>query len=623
MRSSYLFRMLYLGYQMVLSRREQLDAMNVFPIPDGDTGKNLTDTLRNVVDYVKASNPTNYEAFSQAVKHGAVTGGRGNSGIIFSAWLMNVVEKIVCGATYAEALRCGSDEAKKVVENPKPGTILTLMDDLATSVEKDGYTNIVQSAYLSVDGTSELLPVLKRHGVVDTGALGLALFIEGVMKVWNGDNDLSSVYKRFDDFTPKVTIEEHAHSDDIQYQFCTQLIFCSEEFDRKKASRFLTAKGDDVRIIGAEETHNVHVHTNEPEEVIWYFITTGSLKQCVVNDMREQSVTREHLLKNKSSILLPENNVGNTIIITDATADLPKIEAEKHGVVVVGMEVEVSNTRFMYMSDWTPEMTSERFYELLGEEGAEGFTTVAISPHSWIEAAEPYLETGKNVIYIPFAGALSSTFNNAQIAVEELKKRFPEQNIACVDSRTTSTGLSYLIRKTRENLLNGAEFKETITELEKMRSKIRLFVAIDDIQFLLHGGRMTEKEFNMANLFNRRPAITLDLSGNAIPIKYVANPKSIISVGLSQIFRGTFPKRGTFKAITNMAMGALNDYESFADNLISIVYTGNRDTAEQFASYLNRRFSRHSFPITVVNPILGGHIGPGNLGLFMFCEGKK
>ncbi|MDR2336569.1 MAG: DAK2 domain-containing protein, partial [Candidatus Nomurabacteria bacterium] len=447
-------KMLEMGNLMLQSYRSLLDKINMWPMPDNDTGKNLCETAGSIVERVNAlADTADYNAFADAVSFGAIVGSRGNSGTIFAAWITGVCDYLrdreLTQQVLGDALQHGHNEACTKIGEPKQGSMLTVMADIAvgamsatkvTTTDAGLFDVILDIAQSSVDNTENLLSVLKKAGVVDSGAAGLMLFLEGMRKSQLGDNSTESSYARFADFAPHIDVEKHQHSTKTKFRYCVQVIFKTAKplhFERERA--FLGKIGDSEVVINFRDVYKIHVHTNHPQRVINHFGGFGEV-QSSVDDMFLQSANA----KNPPRFICHDA----TAIITDATADISATDLEKYGIDVVGMSMRVGKTRFLHLPDWS-NMSEDEFYGLLAEYGASSFATEAVSEYEWLERATPYLEKGTDVVFVTMSDALSSTFLHALNATGVLRQKFPNRQIACVNSRTTSAGLTFVATKLR------------------------------------------------------------------------------------------------------------------------------------------------------------------------------
>lgn len=297
--------------KVVADKAEEINKLNVFPVPDGDTGTNMSLTLGTVVAEVEAlpENATMAE-IAAAITHGSLMGARGNSGVITSQILRGIAEGLVgahtAGATpgdIAAALRNGVKVAFKAVRKPVEGTILTVLRDVsarADQLEKERITTpemldaLVVEAYESVARTPDLLPVLKENGVVDSGAYGLATLIEAFVNAYQGRaGEISDFKTTVDSGDAKaqvanvVDIEINDDWEGSEYRYCTEFLFHadSENFDEEANLRYLSSMGDCELLVGANPDYKIHVHTNRPDRVLRHMLHRGQIFNVFVHNM--------------------------------------------------------------------------------------------------------------------------------------------------------------------------------------------------------------------------------------------------------------------------------------------------------------------------------------------------
>ena len=297
--------------KVVAEKAEEINKLNVFPVPDGDTGTNMSLTLNTVVGEVEAlPKDATMEQIAAAITHGSLMGARGNSGVITSQILRGIAEGLVgarpSGATPADiaaALRNGVKVAFKAVRKPVEGTILTVLRDVsarADQLEKTKITTpemldaLVIEAYESVARTPELLPVLKENGVVDSGAYGLATLIEAFVNAYEGKAGEVSDFKTTidsDDAKAQVAnvvdIEINDDWTGSEYRYCTEFLFHaeSESFDEDTNLRYLASMGDCELLVGAYPDYKIHVHTNRPDRVLRHMLHRGQIFNVFVHNM--------------------------------------------------------------------------------------------------------------------------------------------------------------------------------------------------------------------------------------------------------------------------------------------------------------------------------------------------
>ncbi|WP_102337402.1 DAK2 domain-containing protein [Collinsella provencensis] len=293
----------------VAEKAEDINKLNVFPVPDGDTGTNMSLTLQSVVKELAALPvDADMEGIAGAITHGSLMGARGNSGVITSQILRGVAEGLkdagepVSSADVAAAFRRAVKVAFQAVRKPIEGTILTVLRDVSTKAdecEKKKFTveetldALVVEAYQSVARTPDLLPVLKENGVVDSGAFGFAIFLENFVAAALGRT------ARIEDFSAtfdagsakagaldRVKIEANDDWEGSEFRYCNEFLFKAEKpFDEDETLKFLGSMGDCELLVGAYPDYKVHVHSNTPNLVLEHMLQYGQVYEVFIHNM--------------------------------------------------------------------------------------------------------------------------------------------------------------------------------------------------------------------------------------------------------------------------------------------------------------------------------------------------
>ena len=299
------------GAALLEKNRQNIDALNVFPVPDGDTGTNMCHTISSAMkELATRTCPTAGEAAS-AVARGALKGARGNSGVILSQIFRGMSRALegadeVDAALFAQAIRCGADTAYKAVMRPKEGTILTVARVVAEEVEREARRTsdlqtlmnvVVESGDAILKKTPEMLPVLKQAGVVDSGGKGLMVFFAGFRAALFGE-PVEDVSLENLQPMPGEFVDDHDSLEEITFAYCTEFIVSHPRPDMKESDvarlrRRLEKIGDCVLVIGDLEVVKVHVHTNEPGKALQMALELGELDSIKIDNMLEEFRERQ------------------------------------------------------------------------------------------------------------------------------------------------------------------------------------------------------------------------------------------------------------------------------------------------------------------------------------------
>ena len=305
-------KMILVGSKSLENNRAKVDALNVFPVPDGDTGTNMSLTMQSAVREVTSCSSNAFMEVCDAVSKGALKGARGNSGVILSQILRGICAVIrECAAdfdtkTFAKALENGTKVAYGAVSVPKEGTILTvvrMMSEHATKVAgrkknfEEFFAEIIEAGDKALALTPELLPVLKKAGVVDSGGVGLMTIIKGFASVLTGEEvaevETDMPMQATDDFGDNSDII-NLDLGEIQFAYCTEFFINNlkksttlSDIDRLRER--LMGLGDSVICIGDLELVKVHIHTNQPGKALTYALELGELDRPKIENMLEQN----------------------------------------------------------------------------------------------------------------------------------------------------------------------------------------------------------------------------------------------------------------------------------------------------------------------------------------------
>lgn len=301
----------------VSDKAKDINKLNVFPVPDGDTGTNMSLTLASVVRELTALGAdADMEAIAAAITHGSLMGARGNSGVITSQILRGAAEGLVgasepaTSADVAAALRNAVKVAFKAVRKPVEGTILTVLRDISTRADacakaresvEDTLDAIVVEAYESVARTPDLLPVLKENGVVDSGAFGFAIFLENFVAAALGRSTVKvedfqasfDVDSAREGALAQVKIEANDDWEGSEYRYCNEFLFKADApFDEDECLKFLASMGDCELLVGAYPDYKIHVHSNTPNLVLEHMLQLGQVYEVFIHNMDMESAER-------------------------------------------------------------------------------------------------------------------------------------------------------------------------------------------------------------------------------------------------------------------------------------------------------------------------------------------
>ncbi|WP_270773817.1 DAK2 domain-containing protein [Weissella confusa] len=346
---------------------EKINKLNVFPVPDGDTGTNMTLSMASGAEYERNETDTHLGTLAQATSKGLLMGARGNSGVILSQIFRGFAAKIADKETLsardlADALMGGAETAYKAVMKPTEGTILTVIREAAaaanrTAKESDDAVVVMKetldAAEKALASTPDLLPVLKEVGVVDSGGQGLVIVLEAFYAVLSGEEITTEIDNAALDAMVmslhNAGVQGDLNPEDIQFGYCTEIMVdiakgttYDQEFDYDKFYEHLAAMGDSLLVINDDEVVKVHVHTEDPGEVINWGTHFGSLRKVKVDNMRDQqaeAAAAAEAQKEAEAKAEAEKPAVDLAVITTATGEgIKELFASSGATVVIDAE---------------------------------------------------------------------------------------------------------------------------------------------------------------------------------------------------------------------------------------------------------------------------------------------
>ncbi len=296
----------------------EVNAINVFPVPDGDTGTNMLMTMRSVIEEADRASDTTAAVMAKTMAHGALLGARGNSGVILSQIFRGLAKGFdgksdFNGADWAKAMGQAAKTAREGMSNPVEGTILTVIKDAATVAQKCAdkdpedliaiIEEMVKEAKESVARTPNLLPALMEAGVVDAGGEGLYILLDGALRFLKGElEDLQ--LKRHQMVSANITaarsISLVSSDEEEAYGYCTNFLLEGDNLDPEKIKRKLEGRGQSLVVAGDETAVRVHIHSYDPGSILAYATSLGTLHQIQIQNMDDQHVGFKEMRRQKA-----------------------------------------------------------------------------------------------------------------------------------------------------------------------------------------------------------------------------------------------------------------------------------------------------------------------------------
>ncbi|HLZ46509.1 MAG TPA: DegV family protein [Gemmatimonadales bacterium] len=569
----------------VAAGRDELNRINVFPVPDGDTGTNMCLTLRAVAGALRALGdgaalPYVAETMAQA----SVRGARGNSGMMLSQFLLGFREGVgqrlrITARELAGAIGIGFERLRASLDEPVEGTILTVAREAADEAGRAGgesdlrvfMSRIVKRAESALARTPELLASLKAAGVVDAGAKGFVRLLEGVKRlIEEGQIAEGAVDRESASQNAAALTEVEADRD---YRYCTELMVRAPSLPDSSAVRSaLRTHGGSIVVLATGDLLKAHVHTDDPDAVFRLASGWGTLESTKADDMRAQH-----------QALQPRRAVA---IVSDTACDLPDELVLQYDIGLVPTQLIVEERAYRDRV----ELTAGEFFRRL-RAGLDASTSQP-SPQAFADAYADAARAGEHVIAIILSSALSGTFANAEAAA----RRFDPARVTVLDSRSVSLGEGLLVLRGVELAAAGWRPDAIVRDLERVRRQSGGFFTVDTFERLVRSGRLGRGRAWLGTKLNVKPVMALTSDGKIEPVGRARGSAAARRRILELLDRALTPRPRALRL--GVAHG---DIPEFADAL----------RAELVARYRPRQCL-----VTPITPVIAAHAGIGAWGVF-------
>ena len=583
------------GARRVIAHREYLDLINVFPVPDKDTGTNLALTMRAILDGLQQPLPS-LAAVSSTVATSALTGAQGNSGVIFAQFFQGLREEIsdsvqLSMQRFAQAVRCAATRAREALAQPCEGTILTVISDVAEHLGRQAdrlpdfralLDEAVAVARRSLERTTDQLAVLKKAGVVDAGALGFVHFLEGIRDFFHFGSQ--------DDVSAELSEDEQIEvpksvSIQVSFRYCTEAVVWGEDIDRKEVIKKLATLGDSVVVAGDREEIHAHVHSNAPAYVLELLSHYGTISTQKVEDML-------------AGIKMPEDGASPSertgiALVTDSVCDLPMQFLTQEQIHVVPVRVVFGEEPLLDRVDITPTQFYQRLQTL-----EEFPKTSQPKPADFLTLYRHLASTNSSILSIHVSAGVSGTWQSATLAAKQVSNEAGVP-IAVIDSRSASGAEGLVVWATTRAVKAGLSAAQCTAVANHAAQNSDIFVYVPSVEYFVRGGRLSPLQGRIAKLLSLLPVLTMK-DGNLAPAAKVIGRRSA--------------RKRVLYSVLKVARGMQRP-------LFVISHSAALDLAEQARSDVLRRFPGSNVWITDTAPAIGSHAGPGGLAVSVLDAG--
>ncbi|MGX8796832.1 DegV family protein [Fusibacter sp. JL298sf-3] len=575
------------GAHEVSSKKEALNAINVFPVQDGDTGTNLVMTLHAIVDET-----TLHEDFNlvvQSMSDIALESAKGNSGLIFASFINGFYSacdnlKVVTMAEFGTGAYKAAEEAYSAVSEPVEGTMLTVMKAWSGYLFEHhaqhlSFKELLKAAYKkalsALEETPEKLEVLRRNKVVDAGAKGFVLFLEGVNRVFS---DFKEAVVDAQSAAPIVEMQVHNQTETaLTYRYCTEFILRCGAEEKGVIKAIAEKSADSVVVSGNARIVKVHLHTEHPEKVAEELVQRGYvIGKAKVDDMRVQRAVTEH----------PKSKVG---ILTDSIADIPDDILLKEQIHMLPLSIVADGNT--YLDKMT--LTAGQMQRLMDESAVYPSTSQPDvkgiqSKLDWM------LAHYEEVVVISVSQALSGTYSQFQKAIGERT-----DVVHLVDSKlnTAGQGLAVLQAATLANA--GASAEAIVSEVTSLVARTKVFVSLDTFKYAVKSGRVPNVIGRFLTACGAKPIMSLKPSGEGTAFGLALSRRGI-DRQIERLVRTIRDKRGISR--------------------YAVVHAGNEKLAERYAERFTQLIGTPPAYLMAISSVTAIHAGVGAVAIALIEE---
>jgi fatty acid kinase/fatty acid kinase fatty acid binding subunit len=586
-----LARSLVAAADWVAAGKDEINRINVFPVPDGDTGTNFSLTLRAVADALLALGDAPLGATARTAARGAVLGARGNSGIMLAHFLLGFAEAMdgretATATEIAAGMRRGAEHLYASLDDPREGTILTVAREAAAAAERAALDSpdisvfmhrLLEEGEAALAHTPDLMAVLREAGVVDAGGMGFMRMIEGVVRLIAGDPILPVAHPSTDGMAPAALVEIAAERD---FQYCTEVMVRGEALPAANEARIQMRRfGGSIQVVVAGDLLKIHVHTDTPDAVFTFAERWGTVQTTKAEDMRAQHRRLGHA---------PARRV---VVVADTSADLPDAVLDRHHIALVPLQVMFGGRAYYDRV----ELKAEEFYQLMRTSEVPP-TTSQPGLGDFVRILRDARAEADEVVAVLVAARLSGTF---QRGVEAARSAGIE-GVRFVDSASASLGLGMLALRAAELAEEGWPAEAIGRELERIRRQSGVFLTVDRFDNLLRSGRVSRGRALLAGMLDLKPILSLDPQGGIVPVDRVRGRARLVPRVLSLLERRLSPRPARIR--------------------FGIAHAEAPEAAERIRGALVAAYEPRDCFVSLATGVLGAHVGFGAWAVFYQVE---
>ena len=581
------------GAQRIFENQGLLNKINVFPVADADTGTNLASTMRSIVDSPIPTNTVKMAA--AALADAALVGARGNSGIIFAQFLYGFSNEIenennLTVENFSRSITKAVTYAYEAIANPVEGTMISVIREWAEFINTmkeliDDFVELLikalQVAKESLADTTRQMAVLAKANVVDAGAKGFVLFLEGMIDFFKNRQSIRRLAIPMNEMVLEE-VQTFSH-EEITQRYCCEAMLALDLHPGETKNTLrdaIAGMGDSMVVAGSEKRLRIHIHSDTPIKLFEAISKRSSITYQKVDDMVMQKE-------------MSHNRKWPIALVTDSTCDLPQEILEKYQITMVPLTLQVGAS--LYLDRTT--IASEQFYNLL--ESSPVYPSTSQPAYKDFINKYSYLSSHyESAIGIHLSKQFSGTYSNSQRAAKAVSEQSGKK-IDVFSSNRVSSALGLTVLRAAEAIEQGKSHDEISASIDSWINKNHILVSAKTVKYLVKSGRLSHSKGVAGKLLGVRPIISVDNDGKAFTYGKAYSEKGSMEFLIKEASR-------------LVAQGKIWGY--------AISHINNMETAQWYAAKMETLTTQKPLFINDCSPVLGVHGGPGTVVLSIMQE---
>jgi DegV family protein with EDD domain len=573
-----LYQMFNYGAYFIMKERTYLNDINVFPVADGDTGNNLLQTLRTIV--LESKQEESFTKTLDSISDAALIGARGNSGVIFAQFVnglqkANPMKEKITFQDFALMVEESYHHIVSSLSNPVEGTMLTIIREWGQMLKdvlkhklsiREAFVHTYESIKKVLQKTKTMMDLLSEKDVVDSGAMGFVLFIQGIQSYYNNEEVDVEEYEEVE------LTDEHHFESDVTYRYCTEGLVKYYDINEAEIQKALQPYGDSLIVAQGKQRFRVHIHTNHPEKVFHELKQFGELETQKIDDM-----VLDMKLKNTNA---------KRVLVTDSIADIdPKI-LDENNVVVIPINIAIDNIPYLDKLSINNKLLFDDLDQYL-----EYPNTATPSVKYINDLFSRLFLRFDEILVITVSEQLSAT--HTVIKNEALKLNKKGKQIHVIDSYNNSATEGLLVQEAIRLMKEDVPTQEIVKVIQEKREKTRILVCLETFKYAMMSGRLPKVVGKIGMFFGLRPIMSL-------------------KEGKGTAFGMAFSQKGINKKIRKLVE---HDLQESGIESYSLVHCMNEELVKEYQTLFTEIIGKEPSYITEISSATAIHSGIGSVAI--------